>query len=130
MTDSQKPTILVVDDEAFILSVISRMLEREGYNVVVAGSGEHALTLLGTFSISLVLTDIRMPGMDGVQLAATILKRCPELPLLFVSGCCDLIPHEMNYGHIPKPFNTNDLVNRVADCLNRPENQVHRATGS
>jgi CheY-like chemotaxis protein len=78
----------------------------------------------------LVLTDMRMPGMDGVQLAQAILKRCPELPVLFVSGRCDLIPPEINCGYIPKPFSSNDLVSRVAEYLNRPQNQVGGATGS
>lgn len=130
MTDVENSTILVVDDEPFILKVISGILEREGYNVVVASSGELALTLLGTFSISLVLTDIMMPGMDGVQLAQAILKSRPELPVLFVSGRCDLIPREMKCGYIPKPFSANDLVSRVAEFFNCSENQLGGATGS
>jgi two-component system, cell cycle sensor histidine kinase and response regulator CckA len=131
MPNKQSSIILVVDDELFVLKLLSRVLQAEGYNVLVAGGAEQALTIFrNDFNISLVLTDIMMPGMDGVQLAQAILEISPSLPVLFVSGRCDLIPLEMKCGCVPKPFTANDLISQISECLNDPGSQQRAAAGS
>jgi two-component system cell cycle sensor histidine kinase/response regulator CckA len=109
-----RPTVLVVEDEAALRTGIRRLLQDEGYNVVEAENGAAALQLLedpDSDSISLVLTDLRMPVMDGRQLAA---RRRPSLPIVFMSGftaqLMDLRLVSPNLAFLAKPFRNDDLL--------------------
>ena len=66
------PSMLVVDDEPSISRMIARALEREGYQCMDAGSGDEALEMLAKQAVDVVITDIRMPGMDGIELLKRI----------------------------------------------------------
>ncbi len=78
--------ILIVDDEETVSSAFSRILKREGYEVEVATSGERALELLEKGSVDLLLTDISMPGMDGLELLDRMRKRADGTPAVVISG--------------------------------------------
>ena len=71
-----KPRILIVDDEPALLKLLARRLELEGFEVAAAESGERALALLAAAQPQLVVSDLKMGGMDGMTLFATIQIRC------------------------------------------------------
>jgi CheY-like chemotaxis protein len=81
-------TVLVVDDEASLRSLVARRLIQEGYRVLEAGNGVEALELLRApeNDVRLVITDIRMPRMDGYELADRIGDRARSPKMLFISG--------------------------------------------
>src|SRR5262245_45079233 len=81
-----KPKVLVVDDEKGILSTLSRVLDLEGFEPLVAGSAEIALEKLERQAVDLVLLDVRLPGMDGLELLKRLRGERPELPVLMMSG--------------------------------------------
>jgi CheY-like chemotaxis protein len=77
MTATPKPRILVVDDDASMLRVVSMRLDKEGYRVATAESAQKALALLDTSPTQLVLTDLRMAGMDGLALFEAVTRHYP-----------------------------------------------------
>jgi two-component system nitrogen regulation response regulator NtrX len=79
-------TILVVDDEKSILTALKGILEDEGYEAVLAGSGEEALSILNERPLDLVLLDIWLPGKDGVAVLREIKTLNPGLPVIMMSG--------------------------------------------
>ena len=86
------PTLLVVDDEARILSAISRSLRREGWRVLTAGTPADALRLLGEHAIDAVLSDHKMPRMSGLDVLEAAAARRPSAARLLISGWPDEIP--------------------------------------
>lgn len=117
-------TILVVDDEPTLRSVIRRCLTREGYNVLVAEDGERALELAAKHPevIHLLLTDVVMPGLTGLELAAKLQAARPTLAVLFISGFTfdEAVPApDLTRGtaYLPKPFDTKSLTGKVKELL-------------
>lgn len=80
--------VLIVDDDSDARGAIRRVLERQGYSVIVAGTGAEALKLLeGTHvPVDLLITDVEMPGLLGDALVVQVRRSWPELPVLFISG--------------------------------------------
>jgi CheY-like chemotaxis protein len=85
-----KHVILCVDDEETQLTIRKLVLEKEGYSVLTAGSGQQALNLLGCHQIDLVLSDHLMPGLTGTELTRQIKARYPELPVILISAVNEL----------------------------------------
>jgi len=81
-----EPTILVVDDEEGIRESISDILEDEGYEVFTSGSGEEALKFMKEQNFDLVLLDIWLPGIDGIQTLKEIKNQKPDIPVIMISG--------------------------------------------
>jgi DNA-binding NtrC family response regulator len=81
-----KETILIVDDEKDICEVLDISLSDLGYNVHTAGNGEEALQMFEKILPSIVLTDIRMPGMDGIELLRRIKEQHPETEVILITG--------------------------------------------
>lgn len=118
------PTVLVVEDEDPLRSAIGRLLQNEGYTVLEAQNGARALELLtGTEAagVKLVLTDLRMPVMDGRQLAAALSRVRPSLPIIFMSGfTAQLMDMQLVSPHLaflPKPFRNDDLLVTIRSQL-------------
>jgi sigma-B regulation protein RsbU (phosphoserine phosphatase) len=78
--------ILTIDDEALVREILTAYLEDSGFEVIQAGDGQTGIDLIGREQPDLVLCDLRMPGMDGLQVLATVTRDFPELPILVVSG--------------------------------------------
>jgi CheY-like chemotaxis protein len=78
--------VLVVDDEKLVRDLTVLVLERAGYEVVSADSARQALELVETHSIDLVVTDVVMPDLTGVELLAEIRERRPDLPVVLMTG--------------------------------------------
>ncbi|MBF0191002.1 MAG: response regulator [Magnetococcales bacterium] len=79
-------TILCVEDDAQLLGLYSRMLQDQGFAVLTAHSGESGLEVLRIAQVDLLITDILMPDMDGVELIFHVLSLHPDLPILAISG--------------------------------------------
>ncbi len=78
--------ILVVDDMELVRDVLGNFLTRKGYRVTVAENGNQALQLFNQESFDLVLSDVRMPGLDGLQLLKAVKDRDPRVPVILISG--------------------------------------------
>jgi len=117
-------TVLVVDDEAALRSVASRILSRHGYRVLTAGNGGEAILLLERHEgpIDLLLSDVVMPGMSGPQLGERLQQRYPGIKLLFTSGYTDDVALRYGLGgdrvqFIGKPYSIVDLTRKVREVL-------------
>src|SRR5450432_2549267 len=88
--DPKLAHILVVDDEGAIRYAIGKALQRVGYQVSEAASGETALELLDSQNFDVVLTDIRMPGLTGVELLAQIKEKAPDSIVILMTGYASL----------------------------------------
>ena len=85
-----KPCILVVDDEVMVRKQLERLYLQDGFRVLTAPSAEEALEYLSGGEIDLVVTDIRLPGMDGIQLIARMKEICPDVPVIAITGYRDI----------------------------------------
>ena len=107
--------VLLVDDEENILSSLRRVLRGEGYNVQIANGGEQALQILRSQPIDLVISDARMPGMDGATLLAEVQKHWPETMRILLTGYADIsttiraINQGQIYRYISKPWDDDEL---------------------
>src|SRR5258708_27253648 len=87
MSDGASPTILIVDDEESMLEVAATILQRAGHQVLTARDGPEAIAALRENpGIALLFTDIQMPGVDGVMLAALAKVRRPDLKVRYATG--------------------------------------------
>ncbi|HEY5159900.1 MAG TPA: PAS domain-containing protein [Gaiellaceae bacterium] len=115
-------TILLAEDEEAVRELVRDSLVAAGYSVVTAASGEEALMLGEDLDFDLLLADIVMPGMDGVQLADTLISRKPQIAVLLMSGYTDerLEAHgvgEKPWPLIEKPFRLSELQAAVRAAL-------------
>lgn len=117
--------ILVVDDDADVVFFLKRVLEREGYSVAEAYSGEECLSKLSEVHPKLVILDIMMPGLDGWEVCRRIKEnpRTNSIPVLMVSVKKDDedVKNSMEYaradGHLGKPIDLKRLTVAVKDLL-------------
>ncbi|KAA0225383.1 sigma-54-dependent Fis family transcriptional regulator [Fimbriimonadia bacterium ATM] len=115
----EKPRILVVDDEPNIRRILQAALERSGYVVTTAESGEHALELLANTDYTLVISDVLMPGITGVELLKRIKSKKPDVPVLIVTafGTIPQAVEAIRAGaadYITKPFDLDAMRKHVA----------------
>jgi len=120
---ARKPLILVVDDDPGVLRLVSHSLEVGGYQVITSNEGMTALRLIENESPSLVLLDIVMPGIDGLQVCQRI-HESSDIPviMLTVKDEAKEIAHGLDTGaddYLTKPFSTNELLARVRAVLRR-----------
>lgn len=80
------PTVLVVDDEQDFVETLVKRLERRGFNVVGVGSGKEALLMLGESTFDVVILDVMMPGMDGIETLREIKLAWPKTQVILLSG--------------------------------------------
>ncbi|MGE0329249.1 MAG: sigma 54-interacting transcriptional regulator [Ramlibacter sp.] len=114
--------ILIVDDDAALLRLLSLRLRHEGHEVIEANSGEAALARLDHELPALLITDLRMGGMDGLQLFEAVHRRHPLLPVLMLTAH-GTIPDAVKalqrgvFGYITKPFEARELMAEVDRAL-------------
>jgi response regulator RpfG family c-di-GMP phosphodiesterase len=94
MPEADAPCLLIVDDDARILSALRRALRREGYEVVTAETTEEALRILDERPVDGILSDQKMPGMSGVQFLAEAARRRPAAVRMLITGWTEEIPRE------------------------------------
>lgn len=118
-------TLLLVDDEPSILSALRRLLRPLGHKVLLAESGAAALQILEQEPVDLVLSDMRMPGMDGAQLLQAVRARWPDVARLLLTGYADIgsTIAAINQGeiqrYIAKPWDDQELLLAVREGLER-----------
>ena len=112
-------TILVVDDEAIMLTMADAILTDFGYQVLTTNNGQKALELLEQpdFQADLIITDLVMPGMGGRELMERIRQLGLNLPIVATSGY--VLPEEKQTqaGYLQKPFTSTDLLRKVKAAL-------------
>src|SRR5581483_2373350 len=111
-------TVLVVDDEALTLRTISRALREEGYEVCLASSGEEGLEVFGNDKPEIVLLDVVLPGMDGIEVLRQVKRQSPMAIVLMMSAYhqVERAVEAMKLGafdYLIKPFHLADLVNTI-----------------
>lgn len=120
-----QPHILFVDDEQNILSSLRRLFRTHGYQVLTADSGAAALDILEKEPVDLVISDMRMPQMDGAQFLERVRERWPDTIRLLLTGYSDIasilaaINRGEIYRYITKPWDDNDIVLVVRHALER-----------
>jgi PAS domain S-box-containing protein len=124
--DAQRETILVVDDEAGIRSLIVKILRREHYRVLEAGTATEAAAIAATHgsAIQLLVTDVMLPDRNGRQLAENLVQALPKLKVMYISGFTD--DESVRAGAFPtgarflqKPFTLGLLIGTVRDTLDQ-----------
>ncbi len=123
--------ILIVDDEKDFVEMFSLRLTRQGERVSAAYSGQEALDLLKTTPIDVVILDIRMPGMDGIQTLKEIKATYPlvEVILLTGHGSTETAVEGMKAGafdYLMKPADFDDISTKLANAWNRKDEQEER----
>ena len=110
-------SILIVDDEKNYTAVLSVVLQEEGYETLTANSAAEALATLKIEDVDLVVTDMKMPGMDGLELLGRVKQQWPDIPVIMMTahGTVDKAVEAMQkgaYTFILKPFDNERLVPR------------------
>src|SRR5574337_1174614 len=121
-------TILVVDDEQAMREFLTVLLEKQGHRVIAAADGEQALELVAHQSPDLVISDVRMPKMDGIGLLTGIRKTDPRLPVIMMTAYAsmDSTIQAMRLGaddYITKPFRIDEIRLVVEKALAKTRTQ-------
>lgn len=127
-----RPVVLVVDDESVIADTLAEILTRSGYKGVAQYDGDSALESALLNPPEMLITDVVLPGMTGIELAISVRRIFPECKIILFSGqasTADLLAHARADGHhftlLNKPLHPQDLLARVSDGFRqRKEIQV------
>ncbi len=116
--------ILVVDDELSMRQFLKILLEKEGYEIALAEDGPSALKLAEERTFDLAISDIRMPGMNGLELLAELKNGCPELPVIMITAFAspeDAVTAMKNgaFDYITKPFNVEEIKGVIRSATAR-----------
>jgi len=117
--------ILIIDDEQIVLEVLCKILQLEGYEVVTAASGDEGIELFGQKSFDLVITDMVMPGKDGLQTILALRQEDPGLAVVAMSGGGTISKERYlavagyldGIVTITKPFSLESITKAVAELL-------------
>ncbi|AOE49047.1 response regulator [Kangiella sediminilitoris] len=114
-TNELTHTILVVDDDSSIRWVLARALNNAQFKVLACDSGQQALSLIEEESPDLVITDIQMSGMTGLELLEAINQQWPHIPVIMITAYADTDlgskTHELGaFDYLPKPFDINHVI--------------------
>lgn len=128
MSETLAPaTLLFVDDEPSILSALRRLFRPQGYRILVAEGGAAGLALLETEKVDLIISDMRMPEMDGATFLKEVRKRWPETMRILLTGYADVtstvaaINEGEIYRYISKPWDDAEIVKTVKEALERQQ---------
>lgn len=129
-SEQKKYRVLVVDDEKDVRTVLSQMVEYSGFDCLVASSGEQALKILEKYPVDVVITDIVMPGMGGIQLTREATQKF-DVDAIVVTGHTRDYTFEQITGNgardfITKPIRTNELITRLKRVIKERETARER----
>jgi DNA-binding response OmpR family regulator len=129
-TDQRRMVVLVVDDERVIADTLAAILTQSGYIAMAAYDGEGALERARMTAPQMLITDVCMPGMGGIELAVAIRESYPRCKILLFSGqmsTVDLLVASRNAGYdfaaISKPIHPTELLAKVSESLSPPEKE-------
>ena len=124
LPEKRRPIVLVVDDEKVIADTLSMILSRSGFTTMTAYDGLTALELATAIAPDLIISDVMMPGMTGVELAIAVTQTLPNCRILLFSGqatTLDLLKEARRTGHdfttLTKPVHPTDMLRRISECL-------------
>jgi putative two-component system response regulator len=124
IAESQSPYCLIVDDEPRLRQVLIQLMRNDGFTCLEAGNGEEATALLEQHTVTLVMSDLRMPKMDGIGLLREIRGRWPDTAVVMITAVADvevavscLAMGAMDY--LTKPFHLEEVRARVAQALEK-----------
>jgi DNA-binding NtrC family response regulator len=118
--------VLVIDDEAIIRTSSKRALAPEGYEVILAAGGREGIEILEKESVDVILLDLKMPDMDGMEVLKVIMERWPGTKVIVVTGysTVDTAVQALRLGafnHIEKPFTPDSLLAAVKEVCEKLE---------
>ena len=125
--------ILIIDDDTSILNLLRMILEKAGYAVLAASNATEGLAHYRTFPADLIITDLIMPGKEGLMMIADLVEEYPEVKVIAMSGGSKKVgPHDYlatakDFGAcsiLPKPFEPNDLLRAVQEWLPQEANHA------
>lgn len=124
----ERPKILVLDDEPDVRNLLSRILKEENYQVSEADTAENALKSIEESTPDLVIADINLPGMSGLDFFKLVKENHPQLPFIFLSGLTDEFDKVLGLelgaeDYITKPFGVRELKARIKVVLRRLKNK-------
>ncbi len=127
LPEKTRCAVLIVDDERIIADTLSIILSRSGYTTMTAYDGLAGLEIARSFTPDLIISDVVMPGMTGVELAVIVTQTIPTCKILLFSGqaaTVDLLEQARDAGHnfttLTKPVHPTDMLKRVSECLAVP----------
>jgi CheY-like chemotaxis protein len=119
-TNGSKPKVLVADDEQVIANTLAIILNQAGFEARAVYSGEKALEAIDTFAPDMLISDVIMTGMTGIEAAIQTRERCPNCKILLFSGqaaTADLLERARSQGHefeiLAKPVHPTDLLAKL-----------------
>lgn len=124
---NERPTVLCVDDEVSILHALKRVLRKEDYRLLTATTASEGLKILSEENVHLVISDQRMPGIDGVMFLKKVKETYPDIIRITLTGYMDVdtIKEAVNQGHIYKfllkPWNDENLILEIRQALKQYE---------
>ena len=129
LTDGKKQ-ILVADDEPNLRRVLSAQLQRDGYEVIAAEDGQAALEVIENHHVDVIITDLRMPRVDGMELLKRVIATHPDVPVIMITahGTVDTAVEALKHGafdYITKPFEQSELRNVVRKASRTRELSQH-----
>ena len=141
LATKEPPVVLIVDDEKVIADTLSIILTHAGFITMTAYDGVTALRMANQITPALVISDVVMPGISGVELAIMLTQSIPDLKVLLFSGqasTVDLLEKARRSGHnftaLTKPVHPTDMLKRISECLAtstpplHSSRQFHQAT--
>jgi two-component system, NtrC family, response regulator PilR len=117
-------SVLIVDDERSMRDFLKILLEKEGHKVAIAESGKRALDILDTQEIDVIVSDIRMPGMTGIELLEAVKGEYPDLPVIMITAFAspdDAVLAMKNgaFDYITKPFNVDEIKSVIESATSK-----------
>lgn len=122
--------IVVVDDEAWVVRLVRGYLEQAGYQVATAADGHDALVQIETFRPALVVLDLMLPGIDGLEITRQI-RRKSQVPIIMLTARADEVDRVTGLelgadDYVVKPFSGRELVSRVRAVLRRSQGELEK----
>jgi len=118
----RKGRILVVDDEEINVKILRVYLEEKGYEVVGATNGEQAIRILGSEPVDVLICDIRMPGISGIEVLNWVQQHCPIVPVIMLTGFIDIntavnVMRQGARNYLTKPIDSGELIISVEKSI-------------
>ncbi len=117
-------SVLIVDDERSMRDFLKILLEKEGHKVAIAESGKRALDILDNQQVDVIVSDIRMPGMTGIELLEAVKEESPDLPVIMITAFAspdDAVLAMKNgaFDYITKPFNVDEIKSVIESATSK-----------
>ena len=119
---NQRPSILVVDDELLIRDLLYDFFKDHGWDISIAENGEKAMEVLKDKNVDLVLSDVKMPEMDGLDLSRKLRESYPKIPVVLMTGypsvesAVSALRTKVD-DYVVKPFNINQLFKLIESAI-------------